>query len=336
MFPNPEVQIAACEAVRLKVAGSGERQARFCRRSEVRGPSDHPRNIRCDSIEDFGGRVAPGYSLAVGGKDRNIFRPVYRKLSLLNLIQLRREFGEFCPVLRELFLPLLACFTAPASQSSLEVLIHCGRNEKLGVSRPAIRLLYKFDLFFAQRLAVCGARILAVRRAIADMTLYDYDGRSACRPHGIPKGVFDSIEIVGIPDTDDVPSVGKEPRSDIFSERDIRLAFDGDAIVIVDPAEVIELEVPGERGGLAGDAFHHATVAAEGINPIPEQFKAWFVVSCCEPFLCDGHSHACGHALSQRPGGCLDARSPPILGVPRAAAPELPKRFEVLQCDRWS
>src|SRR5262249_25338247 len=86
MFSNPEVQIAACTAVRLKIAGTGERQTRFCRRSQIGGTSDHPRKIRCDGIEDFGGRVAPGDSLAIGRKSGNIFRPFSRKLSLLNLI----------------------------------------------------------------------------------------------------------------------------------------------------------------------------------------------------------------------------------------------------------
>src|SRR5262245_34815011 len=187
------------------------------------------------------------------------------------------------------------------------MLVHRGRNEKLGVSRPAVRLLYKFYLFFAQRLAVRSARILTMRRAIADMTINNYDGRSARRPRGIPKGVLDSIKIVGITHTNHVPSVGKEPTSDIFGERDIGLAFDGDVVVVVDPAEVVEFEMPGQRGSLARDAFHHATVAVQGIDPVTEQFKAWFVVTCCEPFFSDGHAHACGYALSQRSCGCLDA-----------------------------
>src|SRR5262249_11912978 len=130
---------------------------------------------------------------------------------------------------------------------------------------------------------------------------------SARRTHGISKGVLDSIKIVGITHTNHVPSVGKEPPSNIFGKRDIGLAFDGDAVVVVDPAQVVELEMSRQRGGLARDAFHHATVAAQGIDPIPEQFKAWFVVSCCEPFFGDGHSHARGYALSQGTGGCLDA-----------------------------
>src|SRR5215475_3612094 len=101
MFSNSEVQIAARAAIRLKIAGSGERQARFCRRSKVRGPSDHPWEVRCDGIEDPGRRVTPGHSLAVSSKEGNIFRPVSGQLSLLNLIELCREFWEFRSVLRE-------------------------------------------------------------------------------------------------------------------------------------------------------------------------------------------------------------------------------------------
>src|SRR5262249_40403553 len=101
MFSNAEVQIAACAAVRLKIPCHRERQASFCRRSKVRGPSDHPRKIRCDGIEDFGGCVTSGDALAVSWENRDIFRPVLWKLSLLNLLEFRREFGEFRPVLRE-------------------------------------------------------------------------------------------------------------------------------------------------------------------------------------------------------------------------------------------
>src|ERR1700739_2396658 len=101
MFSNPEVQIAACRAGRLKIAGPEERQARFCRRSKVGRPSDHPRKIRCYGVKDFGRCVTSRYALAIGRKNRDILRPVPRKLSSLNLIELRREFREFRPVLRE-------------------------------------------------------------------------------------------------------------------------------------------------------------------------------------------------------------------------------------------
>src|SRR5215467_5779617 len=203
--------------------------------------------------------------------------------------------------------PLLPCFAAPASKSVLDVLIHRRWNEKLGFRRPSVRLLYKFDLFFTQGLAVCGARILTMRRAISNMALYVYYGRLARRPSGIAEGVLDSIKVVGIAHTNHVPSVGQEPPRDVLGERDIRFAFDGDVVVVVDPAQVVELEVTCQRSGLRRDAFHHATVAAQRVDPVPEQLKSRLVVSRCEPFLGDGHPHARGYALPQGAGGRLDA-----------------------------
>src|SRR5258708_28320481 len=125
-------------------------------------------------------------------------------------------------------------------------------------------------------------------RTIADMAIYDYDGRSACRTRGITQRFLDAIEIVGIPYTNDIPSVGEKPAGDIFGERDIGFTFDGDAIVVVNPAKVIELQVPRNRGGLARDAFHHAAVAARRLDPILEPLKIRPVASRRGAFFRDG------------------------------------------------
>src|SRR5258708_3010222 len=97
-------------------------------------------------------------------------------------------------------------------------------------------------------------------------------------------------------------SVAKKAPRHIFGERDVGLAFDSDVIVVVDPAEVIELQVPRKRSGLTRDALHHAAVAAERVNPVPEQFKIWPVVSRREPLFANGHSHARRNASCQRTG----------------------------------
>ena len=51
---------------------------------------------------------------------------------------------------------------------------------------------------------------------------------------------LDAIEIVGIADAQHVPAVGQEPRGDVLGEGDVGLALDGDVVVVVDPAEVVE------------------------------------------------------------------------------------------------
>src|SRR6516164_5344163 len=306
------MQIAARSTVGLKVTGAGERQSRFGGRSKVRGATDHPGKIRGDGIENFGRGVSPGYSLAIGWKRGNVLRPVHRQLSLLNLIELRRKFWKLFPILRELLLPLFPRFAASPSKPGLKVFVYSGGNQELGVGRPAIRLLHQLDLLFAERLPVRRTGILTMRRTIADMTIDDDDRWSAGRAGGIPERVLDAIEIVGIPDAKHVPSVRQEPPGDVFGERDIGFAFDGDVIVVVDPAEVIELQVSRDRGCLARDSFHHAAIAAERVNSIAEQFKTWLVVPRGEPLLGNSHAHTRGNALSQRTGGCFHARGPAV------------------------
>src|SRR4029077_13834077 len=156
------MQISARSSVGLKIAGGRERQACLGSRSQVRRASYQPRNVWSNAVQNFGGRVASGHSLGIGGKDGNVFRPIRRQLSLLNLVELRCGLGEFYSVLRELFLPILARFAASPPNSGFEVLIHPVGYKKLGVWRPAISLLGYLDLFFTERLAVSRAGVLTM------------------------------------------------------------------------------------------------------------------------------------------------------------------------------
>src|SRR4029077_19758752 len=257
VFTDPKVQIAARSSVGLKITRAWERQSRLGGRSKVRGATDHPGKIRRDGIEDFGRGVASGYSLAISWKNGNVLRPVLRQLAFLNLIELRGKFRKLFPVLGKLFLPLFARFAAPPSNPGLKVLVYLAGNQELGVGRPTVRLLHKLNLLFAQRLAVRRTRVLTMRRTIADMTINNYDRWSARRARGISERVLNAIQIIGIPDTNDVPSIRQKSPGDVFGERDIGFAFDSDVIVVIDPAQIIELQVPGNRGCLTRDSFHH-------------------------------------------------------------------------------
>jgi hypothetical protein len=55
-------------------------------------------------------------------------------------------------------------------------------------------------------------------------------------------------------------------------------------IVVVDPAQIVEGEMAGERGRLRTDAFHQAAIAADGIDVIVEEIETWLVVTAGEPF----------------------------------------------------
>ena len=59
-----------------------------------------------------------------------------------------------------------------------EMLAHAVRHQKLCIFRPAVAALGEAHLFFAERLAVRGAGVLLVRRAVADMAVDDDQGRT--------------------------------------------------------------------------------------------------------------------------------------------------------------
>ena len=107
-----------------------------------------------------------------------------------------------------------------------------------------------------------------------------------------------------------------------------------DVIVVVDPAEIIETEMTGERGSFGSNAFHHATVTADGVDVVIEDFKTWSVVSVGEPFLGDGHADAGRDTLSERAGGGFHSRHPMIFRVAGRFAVELAKPANIVQRDR--
>ena len=71
-------------------------------------------------------------------------------------------------------------------------------------------------------------------------------------------------------------------------------------IVVVDPAEVVELDVSCQRGGLTGDPFHQAAVAAQGVDVIVKQVEPGTIEVAGDPALGDGHAHTRRHPLSER------------------------------------
>ena len=113
-------------------------------------------------------------------------------------------------------------------------------------------------------------RIDLVRRAIADVAVENDQRRPVFRLAEDRKRLLDALQIVGIADPQHIPMVSEEARGDIFGKRDAGLAVDGDVIVVVDPAQIIQGEMAGERRGLRADAFHQAAVAANGIDVIIE------------------------------------------------------------------
>src|SRR5262249_54892918 len=171
----------------------------------------------------------------------------------------------------------------PRTNAGCEVLVHARGHEELGVFRPSIELLDQLDLFLAERLAVRSGRVLPMRGAITDVAVEDDEGGTIGRLSEDVERVLDPVDVVGVADPQHVPPVCEESRLDVLGERDARAALDRDPVVVVNPAEVVETEMRGERRGLRRDALHHAAVAAYGVDVVVEDRKPWTVVAGSEP-----------------------------------------------------
>ena len=142
------------------------------------------------------------------------------------------------------------------------------------------------------------------------------------------------LEVVGVADANDVPAVAEEARGHVLAEGERGVALDGDVVVVVDPAQVGQLEMTGQRGRLARDALHHAAVAGEGVDVVVEHLEAGPVEVLRHPPGGDGHADAGGHPLPERAGRGLDAGGPAVLRMARALRVELAEALDVVERDR--
>src|SRR5215831_13290005 len=144
------------------------------------------------------------------------------------------------------------------------------------------------------------------------------------------KSLLDTLEVIGVTDTQDIPAVSQKSSFDILGESDARLTFDRNVIVVIDPAEVIETQVAGERRRFRRNSFHQAAIAAHGVNVVIKDIKARSVVTMGEPLVGNRHSYARGNALSEGTGCRLHPRNPMVLWVPRRFAVELAKATDIV------
>ena len=90
----------------------------------------------------------------------------------------------------------------------------------------------------------------------------------------------------------------------------------------------------GERRCLRADPFHHAAVAADGIDVVIEEIEARLVVATRKPFARDGHADAGGDALTERTCRRLHAGDQMIFRMPWSFAAELAEMANVVERDR--
>ena len=214
------------------------------------------------------------------------------------------------------------------------MLAHAVRHQKFGVFGPAVAAFGETDLLLAERLAMGGAGVVLVRGAVADMAVDDDQGRHLRRAPEALDRLRQPLRVVGVADLLHVPAIGEKARRDIVAEGQIRVPLDRHPVAVVDPAQIAEHLVTGERGRFARYAFHHVAVAAQRINVVVEYREARPIEMLGQPARGERHADAVAAALPERTGRRLDARGQMVFGMAGALAAELPEPLDVVERDR--
>src|SRR5207245_11471863 len=128
--------------------------------------------------------------------------------------------------------------------------------------------------------------------AVADVAVEDDERGAPLRLPEDAERVLDALEVVGVAHAKDVPAVGEKSRGDVLREGKARVALDRDVVVVVDPAQVVEAQVTGQRGRLGGNALHQAAISAHDVDLVVEDREARSLLTVGERLLGYGHPHA--------------------------------------------
>ncbi len=234
---------------------------------------------------------------------------------------------------RKRLVPSVAERFGALGHGAVQVVDDAVGHQELRVFRPAIDLLGCLD--------DVGAHGIAVRlggagdwRAEADDAVEHDQGRGVAIGLEGLDGAGKRPRIVGIIDVDDRPAIAFEALADVLAEGQRRAALDGDAVAVVDPAQVAELLMAGDRGGFGRHTFHHIAVTAEDVDVIVEQGGVGCIEMCAQPAAGNRHAHRIAATLAQRPGRRLYTGGDAVFRVARRLGIELTEVFDVVEADR--
>ena len=239
------------------------------------------------------------------------------------------------PIAHEQAVPLLAQLPAALSDAVLEVLDDAVGDEEFGVLGPAVEALRLAGGLLAERLAVDRGGVL-LRRAVADVAVqHDQGGLIVVLAEAL-EGALEQPEVVRVADSQNLPSVAHEPGGDVVVVGDLGRAVDRDVVVVVEPAQVVEPLMAGERCRFVRDALHQVAVAAEDVDVVVEELEAGPVEVRRLPLAGDRHPDRCRDALPEWASGRLHARRPAVLGMACRLRVELAERLDVVEGHRLS
>mmetsp|Transcript_118787 Transcript_118787/g.298772 ORF Transcript_118787/g.298772 Transcript_118787/m.298772 type:complete len:236 (+) Transcript_118787:1191-1898(+) len=212
----------------------------------------------------------------------------------------------------------------------LEDVIHARGDLELAIL-PAELLSGRRGLLRAEGSAVGIVAVGLVGRAIADNGLH-LDERGLVRARlGLCNRLADGIHVrVAILHRQHLPAVGLVALAHILREGKLRVAVDGDAVVIPEGDQLAQAKVPGICARLVGDALLQAAIAHDAVGVVVDEGKAWLVVHRRLVSLGRRQADGIGDAHAERPRGDLDALGLKVLGVPRRLGAPLPELLDVV------
>ena len=153
------------------------------------------------------------------------------------------------------------------------------------------------------------------RGAVPDDRLAADQRRAATRRHRLGRRGGNRLAVQAVDVGDDAPPVGFEARGGVVVEPAVDMAVDGDAVIVVEDDQLLQLHGPGEGAGLVRDALHQAAVAAEHDGAVIDDGVFAAVEGVGELLFRQGHADGGGDALPERAGGGLDAGGEAVFGV---------------------
>ena len=329
VLANPEVEIAARVAAVAEVARP--RHERHRRRGEVGRAAQEPGHRAAERLDHLAARHPAGHALGVGGEAGDGLVPAGWQPP-------GEEVGEFGGAggvgraeARDRPLPGGVGRGPAGPERGREVGGHLGRHAERLVHRPAIGRLRALDLLGAQGRAVRLVGTGLLGGAVADHALHDHErGLVLLRLEGFQR-FRERRGVVGVGHPFHPPAQSLELLPHVLGEGEVCLPFDRDLVVVVEPAEVGEAEVAGDRGRLGGHSLHQVAVAAEHVGVVVEDHVAGAVVVRGEPLGGDRHADGVAAALAQRAGGGLDAGRHVVLGMAGADAIELAELLDLVE-----
>ncbi len=131
-----------------------------------------------------------------------------------------------------------------------------------------------------------------------------------------------------------MPAVRGVAGGDVLGERDVGVVLDRDLVRVVDDDEIAELLMPGQRGGLAGDALLDVPIRGDHIDGVIERRLTRRGLRVEQAPLIPGRVREPdrrGQSLTQRSGRDLHTVGVTELRVTRGLRPPRPQLLQVLQ-----